>query len=264
METHPDWEIVYAVDGNEVRFLAYNAGGESLTSGTGGVLDIVTLVSENAQPGDESPLIWVEALLCTASGAEILPLETVDGLVTVETPGALNVQVCKDSDTTPIAGAQVDAWLESQLIASGFSDNYGNCYLSPLPTGYYDISVGAPGFYGETMPEVLVPAGETAITGLDLVAISQADTGAIEGIVLDEFGDPLPLANVTICQDGKKVVASLYTDASGYYQILGLSPDIYTLAARIRRYAKGYASVMVLANDMVYADFMLAANNGKK
>jgi len=256
MGTDANWEILYAVAGSELRLLAYNSSGRSLASGAGSVLEIALLSSPTAQAGDQSPLVWAEALASDPSGTAILPLQTVDGAFTVEAPAAISVQVCKQVGGTPIAGARVEAWQEGELAASGVSDTSGDCLLSPLASGSYDIHVTAAGFYRETLPEVMVGEGETATAGLDLVVISKANTGAIEGIVLNQAGQPLRRAAVSLYRNGRKITTA-YTDASGYYCKTALAPGTYTAVVQLRGYAKVSTTVTVYANEMTYADFLL-------
>jgi hypothetical protein len=260
MGADSEWQIEFVTDGDEVRLLAYNAAGRSLEPGAGSVLELAGLVSADAQEGQDTVLAWAEPLLSDVFGAAVLPLEALDGLLTVETAGGIAAQVCKHSNAAPIIGAQVGAWLDGELLASGITDNEGNCLLFPLADGSYDVHVSAQGFYGETMPAVAVTAGEMSTVGLGLVAMSKANTGAVEGIVIDDRGRPVSNAQVNIYQ-GRRKVASFYTDARGYYCRVGLSPGEYLVEVKIKGYAKSTAVVTVYPGEMTFADFLLVSTS---
>ncbi len=252
-----NWQILYTVGQGEVRVLAYNAAGSGLAAGPGSVVDLQAQVSAAAAVGDFSALAWAEATVSDTTGASLLPLQTVDGLLTVENMGDLAVQVYRDKDSLPIAGAQVEAWLDGNVAASGVTDTAGNCLLSSLAPGLYEIRVSAAGYYGERLSGVVVKAGETASASLGLVVLAKANTSAINGLVINQAGAALYRAQVTFYRNGRKA-ASVSTNSQGIYQKVGLAPGTYQVTVSLRGYQSATVTVVVNANELAFADFALA------
>ena len=101
-------------------------------------------------------------------------------------------------------------------------DYLGNAFESKGPTG--------------TTNTVPVAAGQT-VNG---IAIRLTPAAAVSGRVMDEDGDPLPRANVSVYQsqwgNGRNELAvrgSVGTDDLGQYRIFGLQPGKYFVAATI-------------------------------
>ena len=256
MGTDPNWQILYSIAEGRVHVLAYNAAGQTLAQGAGSALKIESEVAVEAQVGQQSPLSWAEALVADAAGSAFASVQTTEGSFTVEAPAALQVQVAAEANGAPLAGAQVEAWLDGDPVGSATADASGQCLISGLASGTYELHVLATGFYGETMTEVPVVGGETAEASLQLTQVTKANTGAIEGLIIDSAGQPLNRVQVNIYRSGRRV-AYTYTNAEGYYRVLSLAPGDYTVTTALRGYLKGTLAVKVSADEMAFCDLVL-------
>jgi hypothetical protein len=61
------------------------------------------------------------------------------------------------------------------------------------------------------------------------IACAQNPGGSISGHILDEDGDPLPRATITLYQDSILITGAL-SDLNGYYKVEEVPPGRYTLA----------------------------------
>lgn len=258
-----NWQIIYATAPGEVHLLAYNTAGGSLAAGSGGALRINMAVAAAALPGDATPLVWAEAKLSDPSGTAIAPVAIIDGALAIEAGWPLAVKVTNSAGTTPIVGALVEAWQNGGLIASEITDSSGNVSLYPLADGVYDIRVSAAGYYTETYASVAVGEGQNASIGFDLLANSRANTGAIEGIVVNSAGTPLKRAKVSFYLNGRRTT-SIYTNSAGYYYKALLNPGSYTVTAQLSSYSTATATVVVKANELSESSFILASSNTAK
>ena len=256
MGSDPNWQILYSIAEGRVHVLAYNAAGQTLAQGAGSALKIESEVAVEAQVGQQSPLSWADALVADAAGSAFASVQTTEGSFTVEAPAALQVQVAAEANGAPLAGAQVEAWLDGDPVGSGTADASGQCLISGLASGTYELHVLATGFYGETMTEVPVVGGETAEASLQLTQATKANTGAIEGLIIDSAGQPLNRVQVNIYRSGRRV-AYTYTNAEGYYRVLSLAPGDYTVTTALRGYLKGTLVVKVSADEMAFCDLVL-------
>jgi protocatechuate 3,4-dioxygenase beta subunit len=147
----------------------------------------------------------------------------------------------------PVRGAIVQAlsWDGDRLVKTAGTDASGRFEFQGLASGRYEMSVSAAGY----LPYQLGYMGAGALPPIDLEdgsRFEKADVvmyrpGAIEGRVLDEFGDPAPNVLVQVAQlqflAGRKRLlpegsgGSRPTDDRGYFRVPGLSPGVYYITA---------------------------------
>ena len=68
-------------------------------------------------------------------------------------------------------------------------------------------------------------------------SVAQVNTVNLSGTVIDPQGLAVKDAKVTIVNPGKGLTRTATSDASGHYEIVGLSPDSYTLTVESRGFA---------------------------
>lgn len=89
-------------------------------------------------------------------------------------------------------------------------------------------------------------------------AVNNSLAGSINGTVTDG-NDPLEGVTITVTLDGEDATA--ITDASGYYQILGLREGVYTVVAELEGYLDGTTSdLAVVSNEVNEQNFALNNN----
>ncbi len=162
--------------------------------------------------------------------------------------GSIQVSVSSDSltpgdtsDDVVLAGATVEAYHDGDLdlvppgtpAATAGTDLSGVAVLSGLAPGTYDLQVLATGHEPGRIDDVVVVVANLTPAGVTLVA-----TGELSGTVMSDaatVGDPTDdtsLADVTVTatESGTaNVVGTTTTDASGGFQIPGLSAGTYDL-----------------------------------
>jgi hypothetical protein len=104
---------------------------------------------------------------------------------------------------------------------------------------------------------ILLLTGQLAL-GLAVPVVAQVTTGAIEGVVRDQTGQPLAKAGVRVDDDRHRIIRTAVTDESGFYRFIDLAPATYGMAAS----ATGFQqltrdSVPVRVDSVVRIDFQL-------
>jgi hypothetical protein len=145
----------------------------------------------------------------------------------------------------PLAGVAVT--LETQKWAAAgdavVSDAQGRFAFGGLPAGEYILSAEGAGFgtvrYGDGPdPGWVSTVRVGGQAGNKSVVFRIVPRGAIEGVVRDEFGDPLERANVWVLRplwrDGRadlRNVGNKITDDRGRFRFGNLAPGSYTVCA---------------------------------
>ena len=90
-----------------------------------------------------------------------------------------------------------------------------------------------------------------------------AQTGTIQGTVIDDSGQPIPFANVSVEQAGA-IVTGGTTNFDGVYKIKALKPasNYFVKASSVGFQPAGRSGVVVSSDEIVYVDFTL--NTGVK
>jgi len=249
-----DWQISYTTTPGVVHILAYNSAGGSLAAGSGNALNIEMNMASTAPLGAASPLAWAKSVAANSSGAAFSPIQTGDGALTIQPPASLAVTA--GAGTRPIAGAQVEAWLEGLLVASGLTDSAGYLRFYRLASGIYEMRISAPGYYKESLQNISAGENQIVNLGFSLVANTLANSGALEGTVTNLSGLPLNLAKVILYQNGL-LVAATYTNSQGYFCRPLLIPGVYTVTVQLSAYMTAGTTALVKANEMLSKRFQL-------
>jgi len=86
-------------------------------------------------------------------------------------------------------------------------------------------------------------------------AVNNSTAGRIEGEVSDTAAVVIPNASVWMEQDS--VIASAFTDTTGYYSIIGLPTGIYTLYATKEKYDTVMSDVVIIAANRTIRNITL-------
>ncbi len=165
------------------------------------------------------------------------------------------------------SGAPVkDAWIEvtphgtEGASHQARSDAEGRFSVGGLAPGAQDVRAHAPGFAGASRRGLVVRAGERFPLRLELAA-----QGAVEGVVRDARGRPLPGALVTgvsfLEAEALPETRTSQADASGHYRLDGLAvgPRLVTARPEGSSWRGASQSVDVREDGVARADFTLAA-----
>ena len=151
------------------------------------------------------------------------------------------------SRPAPFSSIRIVRWeggLGSQMQVR--ADEQGRFEATALPAGSYQLTASADGFLDRDFGQVAMAAGKrinlSAGQRFDQANIMVLKPSAVEGRVLDEFGDPVPGTTVQIASVqfvagarrlapvGNRIMARP-TDDQGRFRIFNLPPDDYYVMA---------------------------------
>ena len=145
----------------------------------------------------------------------------------------------------PVPGALVRALAPRRFNPSNLSDAKGQYILSGLEPGDYRVEASRNGYvtyqYGQTSSSRV---GRTIAVGadrlIDRVDIALPRPSAVEGTVVDEYGEPLQDVAVDVIQvqsAGGRVRAlrarGRRTDDRGRYRVFGVTPGTYVVRVQV-------------------------------
>jgi hypothetical protein len=163
--------------------------------------------------------------------------ESDDSTLNISTslPGSISGTV-EDENGDPIEDADVELYDDNdQLVDSTTSDGSGDYTFTDVAPGSYTVRASMTG-YRDDERAVIVAGGEDK-TGQDL----ELEFGSIEGVVVDENGDPVPGATVEVLDDNGDVVGTDTTSSNGRWEVEDLFMGTYT----VRISAEGYETETV-------------------
>jgi len=134
--------------------------------------------------------------------------------------GKLYGRVTTAGSGTPIPGATVSGVSQAndQFIATA---NDAGVYSISTPSGLYDVTASAFGYYSETVKAVEVITGFMSIRDL---ALRPSPTGTLAGRVTEADTDAPLMATIsatdTPLRQAQDTAASVSTDANGYYTLM--------------------------------------------
>lgn len=143
------------------------------------------------------------------------------------TAGSSRVRGSVVADTGPVEGARVSLTRGGAEVDQTTTDADGSYEFSGLVNGRYRVDVTAPGRYepvGPTDRGVSVDCDAEAVAAFELQRVY-----VVEGDVVDEDGQPVPDAEVTVNDPDGTEVASTTTDDQGHYEIPGVPAGEYEL-----------------------------------
>jgi hypothetical protein len=144
--------------------------------------------------------------------------------------GAELIVFVREPEGAPVAGAAVSAQRRGDgggLSRSGSTDDAGRCRLDGLEIGDYVLIARSERHVAAVVPRVAVAAPR----GAEALVVMERGV-AIEGVVIDEAGDPVEGATVRVevsfgGGDGASLAESraARTAADGSFRVEGLPPD---------------------------------------
>ena len=169
-------------------------------------------------------------------GAATLNIQLTKSQSSSSTMGDVHGQVIDQSTGLPISGATVQL-VEDSSSTSTAGD--GTFAFSGITPGDYTLRVSALG-YQTRSASVPIVAGQVSEIG-SITLVPAPLTAALSGVIKDSAGNPLQNVVVSVG------AASTFTDASGAYQITGLSPGAATVTVSLPNYQTATADVTFVA-----------------
>lgn len=136
--------------------------------------------------------------------------------------GTLQGTVTETGTGIPIQGAKIV--LTGPFDRTVITDELGN-YSVLLPVGTYEGTVSAFGYFSQTIADIKITENET--TNRDF-ALEKAPTHPVSGYVLDQDGNPISMAVVTILDTP---LEPALTDETGFYSFPEVPEGTYDLMA---------------------------------
>lgn len=188
-------------------------------------------------------------------GLLITALQTsVKNFILIENPGSVAGTIL-DGQNHPILGSVTLLDTSGSVISSVFADQNGQFILSGIASDTYVIKVSADGF--ETnVQSIRVFAGQT--TTLEILLNNSF--GTITGQVVDEQNIPIFGALIKVESNGV-VIAQTLSDATGNYNLLGVSLGFYQIHAQADGFQALVQGVQV-TNQTSEVNFKLVKNPG--
>jgi len=176
--------------------------------------------------------------------------------VTVVASGRLAGQVLLRGTTTPIASAQVKAYLGATLMGSATTGANGVYQISQgLPAGSYVVSAGKDGYVTQVKSGVSVTSGVTTFVNFGLVA-----SGTLTGQVVDK-ANSTALAGATVnVFVGSVLTATATTGSNGVYLInrdLPTGSSYVVTASKTGYVPQTKGPVTVTAGQTTFLNFFL-------
>ena len=147
----------------------------------------------------------------------------------------------------PLRRAQVSlSGSENRVNRSTATDAEGRYEFTEVPAGRYTVSSNKAGYlglsYGQTRPQQAKPLEIADGQRVDRLDFALPRGGVITGRIVDEYGDPMPDANVAIMRfqttNGVRRLVSVGRSGTsndiGEFRIFGIEPAQYYLSATAR------------------------------
>ena len=159
-------------------------------------------------------------------------------------PGSISGTI-EDENGDPIENADVDLVDDNdQVVDSTTTDSDGLYEFTDVDPGSYTVKASKDGYRDDERSVTL--AGSEDKTGQDL----ELRFGSIEGVVVDENGDPVPDATVEVIDENGDVVGTDTTNSQGRFDIEDLLLGTYT----VRISADGFETLTVDGVEITDAD----------
>lgn len=171
-----------------------------------------------------------------------------------QNPGS--IQGNATDGTNPIAGAAVLISRGDIVVASTFTDNQGNFFVTNLPDGSYTVQVSATNFQ-TGIQGIQVAANVIATTNFTL----QTLPSSIVGTVTSDTLLPFPGMRVTTYSNNIPVL-SVLTNVNGQYVLNGLAPGNYVVKVEAPDYQTAVSGILLAPNTTATVNFVLSPQPG--
>ena len=225
--------------------------------------------------GALSVIAFVAASLLVGRVVSTSPAGSVPA--TTQSAGLVAGTVVRAGSTEPVTGAVVTLAARGMEVGRVMVDSRGRFLFPGLADGAYTVTASRPGFAGGAayQRELLAPGRPVEIRqGQRVTDLSLPlwKLGTIDGVVLDERGDPLAGVEVRALRrmllGGERRLApgaQAESDDRGHYRLTSLGPGEYVVAVRPARDPETPLLLATLAtNPTSAADIMagLGASSG--
>ncbi|QAS52292.1 carboxypeptidase regulatory-like domain-containing protein [Halobacillus litoralis] len=206
-------------------------------------------------PGNYNVIASAEGFQTKVGGAIVLSnTTTVVNLSLLASPGAIGGTV------TPMqSNTIVQLYTASNVfIASVLADVNGVYEFKNIAPGSYILTASALN-YTTVAAGAAVNANDTAIVDFTLIA----DPASFSGLVVDEGGDPIPNATITVLDANEVPISLSGTDDSGFYSVSNLPAGALTIVVSAPSYSQVVSGVILTPGaSITNVNFALVANPG--
>ncbi len=156
----------------------------------------------------------------------LVPGASLSGVnISIVPGGRIQGRAINAASGQALVGIEVDLTDDSGNVTPTLSDDQGYFQFGQLRLGTYFVSLPLSG------PDSSTTVTVTSLTGpAQLVSLSDSFVSAIQGVVVDAYGNPIAGATVALIQDGQ-VVDTLLSDQSGAYLFYLVNMGAYQLQA---------------------------------
>ena len=167
--------------------------------------------------------------------------------------GDITGTIIRASDSSPIAGASVEAVQNGIVQSVDTTDGSGAYSLDDLPEGLYDVVFEATGFGSTVTPNVSLTASGTTVN-------KSLDTpGGVTGTITESDNTtPIGLAQITAWHGGV-VAATVAANGSGVYTLSDLAPGQYRVEANALGHSAASRDVTVVSSSNASQNIPLAS-----
>ena len=253
-------KITDAVTGNPISGATINLiiGGAPIATAT--TDNNGAYLVNSLAPGQYSVRVSATNYQAALQVASILPntTTTLNGALQ-QSPGNIAIALTDSITTNPIMGATVTIYnpLSNVSLATGITDGTGNCLVSGLAPGTYNMVVTGSNYQSLSL-SVVISANATTTLNLSLAS----DPGSISCVITDSASS-LPLSGCFIeALTGSTVITSGLTDASGTCQLSNLAPGSYLVRASLVNYQTATQTAIVTANNQTLLQISLVSQPG--
>ncbi|MBX0356899.1 carboxypeptidase regulatory-like domain-containing protein [Halobacillus sp. Nhm2S1] len=206
-------------------------------------------------PGSYSIVASAEGFETKVGGAIVLSGSTsVVDLSLEEQPGIISGTV---SPVQPSTLVQLYT-AEKVFLASTIADANGNYVFPNLSPGNYIVSASAPD-YTTVSAGAVVDSNQTTTIDLTLTA----NPASFSGTVLDEGGNPVTNATISVLDANEVPIRIAGTDANGFYSLSNLPAGASTIVVTAPGYSLVLSEIILPpGGDVTNVDFVLMANPG--
>jgi len=150
----------------------------------------------------------------------------------------------KEKNGDALSNVKVSVYNGTKFLKSAYTNDTGRFTLTDIPEGKYRLNITRDGYVSIDVQNVSVLSDEITDTGI-IELEKYIPLGSIKGYVVDEHGNPLPGASITI--EGTDI--SVVSDTLGEFRITGLKEGVYFLHVSCAGYKDAQQPVSVIPEN---------------